>query len=64
MINVNNATKTKENFDVTNEIVGMRLLLWFIHSFFKCNLLIGYYWLIFLLLEFVNIYFLYVNISY
>jgi hypothetical protein len=27
MINVNNATKTKENFDVTNEIVGMRLLL-------------------------------------
>jgi hypothetical protein len=26
MINANNETKTKENFDVTNEIVGMGLL--------------------------------------
>jgi hypothetical protein len=26
MINANNATKTKQNFDVTNEIVGMQLL--------------------------------------
>jgi hypothetical protein len=34
MINVNNATKTKQNFDVTNEIIGMQLLFWFLFLHF------------------------------
>jgi len=33
MINANNATKIKQNFDVTNEAIRMQLLFWilFIH---------------------------------
>jgi hypothetical protein len=42
MINVNHATKVKQNLDVANDTLGMWLLFWFLFiHFFKCNLVIG-----------------------
>jgi hypothetical protein len=38
MINVNHGTKTKQNFDATNETINVIIILNFTHSFLKWNL--------------------------
>jgi hypothetical protein len=43
MISANHATKAKQNLDVVNETIGVIIILVFVHSFFKCNLVIGYF---------------------
>jgi hypothetical protein len=55
MINVNHVTKARQNLDVTNETIGVKLLFWFLFiHFFKCNLVVVYFERrILLLVEFV-----------